>query len=95
MRLTLCHPLESRDGTLNADSKMKNMVTESVEGELVAVKRPGITSDVELPPGLAQGLFSLNGLAYAIIDDALFGPLTPGSGSGGSEGETDGGWEQI
>jgi hypothetical protein len=71
-RLVLANSIESRDGTLNADSKMKNMVAENVEGELVAVKRPGITSDVELPPGLAQGLFSLNGLAYAIIDDALF-----------------------
>ena len=91
MRLKLCHPLESRDGTLNADSKMKNMVAESVEGELVAVKRPGLTKQTELPPGQAQGLFSMNGMAYAIVDDALFGPFTPGNGgSGGTEG-----WVQI
>ena len=29
MRLPLCYPIESRDGTLNADSKMKNMVVEA------------------------------------------------------------------
>ena len=69
MRLPLCYPIESRDGTLNADSKMKNLVVENVEGELVAVKRPGVTKQTELPPGLAQGLFSLNGLTYAIFND--------------------------
>lgn len=91
MRLPLCYPIESRDGTLNADSKMKNMVVENVEGELVAVKRPGVTKQTELPPGLAQGLFSLNGMAYAIVDDKLYGPFTPGGGGGsGSEG-----WVQI
>lgn len=74
MRLPLCYPIESRDGTLNADSKMKNMVVENVEGELVAVKRPGLTKQSELPPGLAQGLFSLNGVPYAIVDDTFFSP---------------------
>ena len=90
MRLPLCYPIESRDGTLNADSKMKNMVAENVEGELVAVKRPGVTKQSELPPGLAQGLFSLNGMAYGIVNDQFFGPFTPGSGAGAEEG-----WVQI
>ena len=91
VRLTLCHPIESRDGTLAADSKMKNMVSENVEGELVAVKRPGVTKQTELPPGLAQGLFSLNGMAYGIVNDTLYGPFTPGGGGGtGSSG-----WVQI
>ena len=71
MRLPLCYPIESRDGTLNADSKMKNMVVENVEGEQVAVKRPGVTKQTELPPGLAQGLFSLNGVPYGIVSDVL------------------------
>ena len=91
MRLTLCHPLESRDGTLNADSKMKNVVAENVEGELVSVKRPGVTKQTELPAGLAQGLFSLNGVAYAIVNDTLYGGFTPG-GSGGTGSN---GWVQI
>ena len=91
MRLPLCYPIESRDGTLNADSKMKNMVAESAEGDMVAVKRPGVTKRTELPPGLAQGLFSLSGMAYAIVDDKLYGPFTPGGGGGtGSNG-----WVQI
>ena len=71
MRLSLCYPIESRDGTLNADSKLKNMVVENVEGELIAVKRPGVTKASELAPGLAQGLFSLNGMAYGIVNDIL------------------------
>ena len=71
MRLPLCYPIESRDGTLAADSKMKNMVVENVEGDLVAVKRPGVTKQTELPPGLAQGLFSLNGMPYGIVNDIL------------------------
>ena len=91
MRLSLCYPIESRDGTLNADSKMKNLVVENVEGELVAVKRPGVTKQTELPPGLAQGLFSLNGMAYAIVDDKLYGPFTPGGGGGSGSS----GWVQI
>lgn len=91
MRLPLCYPIESRDGTLAADSKMKNLVVENVEGELVAVKRPGVTKQTELPPGLAQGLFSLNGMAYAIVDDKLYGPFTPGGGGGSGSA----GWVQI
>ena len=83
VRLTLCHPIESRDGTLNADSKMKNMVVENVEGEMVAVKRPGVTLGHQLPPGLAQGLFSLNGMAYGIVNDELYGPFTIDGGGGG------------
>ena len=90
MRLPLCYPIESRDGTLAADSKMKNMVVENVEGELVAVKRPGVTNRAELPPGLAQGLFSLNGMAYAIVNDEIHGPFTPGGGGTGGSG-----WVQI
>ena len=91
MRLTLCHPLESRDGTLNADSRMKNLVVENVEGDLVAVKRPGVTKATELPAGLGQGLFNLNGMAYAIVNDTLYGGFTPGGG--GSTGNA--GWVQI
>lgn len=85
-RIQLANPIGSRDGTLNADSKMKNMVVENVEGDLVALKRPGVTKTTELPPGLAQGLFSLNGTAYAIVDDKLYGPFSPGGGGTGSNG---------
>ena len=42
MRLPLCYPIESRDGTLNADSKLKNMVVENVEGEQVASSLRGV-----------------------------------------------------
>lgn len=91
VRLTLCHPIESRDGTLAADSKMKNLVVENAEGDLVAVKRPGVTKATELPSGLAQGLFSLNGMAYAIVNDTLYRGFTPGGGGGSGSS----GWVQI
>ena len=80
MRLPLCYPIESRDGTLNADAKMKNMVVEEIEGERVAVKRPGVTSATQLPSGQAQGLFNLNGMAYSIVNDTLYGTLITGGG---------------
>lgn len=51
MRLNLCNSLESRDGTLVADAKLKNAVVENIEGALVVVKRPGITLKTELAPG--------------------------------------------
>lgn len=79
MRLNLCNSLESRDGTLVADAKLKNAVVENIEGSLVVVKRPGITLKTELAPGLAQGLFSLNGLIYAIVNDTFYF----GDGGGG------------
>ena len=72
MRLPLCYPIESRDGTLNADSKMKNMVVENVEGELVAVKRPGIVFRQEfVGGGAAQGVTGLDGILYQIVDDKM------------------------
>lgn len=90
MRLPLCYPIESRDGTLNADAKMKNMVVEEIEGERVAVKRPGVTSATQLPSGQAQGLFNLNGMAYSIVNDTLYGTLITGGG-----GSVVSGWSKI
>ena len=90
MRLNLCNSLESRDGTLAADAKLKNAVVENIEGAMVVVKRPGITLRTDLAPGLAQGLFSLNGVAYGIVNDTLWGPFTPGSG-----GSTEQSWVQV
>lgn len=83
MRLKLCHPLESRDGTLNADSKLKNMVVENVEGEQVAVKRPGVTKQTELPPGIAQGLAYFNGSVFSMSSDVLYRTV-PGGGAVGA-----------
>ena len=83
MRLPLCYPIESRDGTLNADSKLKNMVVENVEGELVAVKRPGVTKQTELPPGLAQGLAYFNGSVFSMSSDVLYRTV-PGGGAVGA-----------
>ena len=88
MRLKLCHPLESRDGTLNADSKMKNMVVENVEGELVAVKRPGVAIATDLVSGLpsgvtAQGLAYFNGSVFSMSSDVL-SRTVPGGGAVGA-----------
>ena len=91
MRIPLYSTLESRDGTLAADANLKNAVVENIEGALVVAKRPGITLQTELAPGLAQGLFSLGGVSYGIVNDTFWGPFTPGSG-GASSGIT---WEAV
>ena len=88
MRLPLCYPIESRDGTLNADSKMKNMVVENVEGELVAVKRPGVAIATDLVSGLpsgvtAQGLAYFNGSVFSMSSDVLYRTV-PGGGAVGA-----------
>ena len=94
MRLSLCYPIESRDGTLNADSKMKNMVVENVEGEQVAVKRPGVTNATDVAGGLVtgQGMVSLNGQLYVVAGDKIydFAASSIGSGIGGAKT-----WVQI
>ena len=94
LRLKLCHPLESRDGTLNADSKMKNMVAENVEGELVAVKRPGVTNATDVAGGLVtgQGMIGLNGQLYVVAGDKLYGFAASSIGSGSGSSKT---WVQI
>ena len=99
MRLPLCYPIESRDGTLNADSKMKNMVAENVEGELVAVKRPGVTNATDVAGGLVigqvvtgQGMIGLNGQLYVVAGDKLYGFAASSIGSGSGSSKT---WVQI
>jgi len=72
MRLNLCNPLESRDGTLAKDARMKNLLVENIEGVPTAIKRPGVAMATELVAGGAQGLFNLEGGAYAIVDDILW-----------------------
>lgn len=73
MRLPLCYPIESRDGTLNI------RLEDEEHGGRERRRRTGCREAArgdesgELPPGLAQGLFSLNGMAYAIVDDKLMG----------------------
>ena len=96
MRLALSNSLESRDGTLSKDAKMKNMVIELIEGQPTAVKRPGIIYTTEpVPGGMAQGLISLNGIPYSITDDSLINLNTleslplGGGGSGGGAGPID------
>lgn len=74
MRLPLSVPLESRDGTLAKDAKLKNSIVENIEGVLMVIKRPGISLNSRIVEnGTAQGVFSLNGVPYAIADDTLIG----------------------
>ena len=75
MRLNLCNPLESRDGTIAKDSRMKNLLVENIEGVPTAIKRPGIENGFAGIPGgsqSGQGMVSLNGGLYCIFDDVLY-----------------------
>ena len=83
MRLPVAQSLESRDGTLAKDAKLKNCVVEIIEGKATAVKRPGVTNAAEMVGGgMSQGLIWLNGITYAVVSDGLylwdFGPWKAG-----------------
>ena len=87
-RLSFASPLESRDGTLARDSKMKNCVIENVDGQKLVVKRPGVANgSTIIGGGIAQGMTALNGVVYSVVSDQLYAlPVSPWSGTGGGGG---------
>lgn len=102
-RIALAASLESRDGTLARDARMKNTLRESIDGEAWAVKRPGVANAMDSAAGLVpgQGMIELNGKVYAVFGDTLYNTdasaIGTGSGWGGSGGGGGGssGWVQI
>lgn len=79
MRLSVCDQLESRDGTLAKDSKLKNLLIETIDGNKTAIKRPGIEVDIYgvSGGGIGQGLVGLGDLPYSIVNDILIVQLAP------------------
>jgi len=77
-RISLCQPIESRDGTLNADSYTSNGFFETQGNRKEFVKRPGLVALTQItpvtPPAYlnSQGLFDLNGKLYAVINNVLY-----------------------
>ena len=95
VRLPLSADLESRDGTLARDARMKNALLEQIEGDVWAVKRPGVTNATDVAGGAAagQGMISLNGQVYIVAGDKLYNIAASSVGGGG--GGASGGWVQI
>lgn len=73
VRLPIAGSLESRDGTLEKDARLKNCVVEVIEGKPWAVKRPGIGNASAPVSGPAQGMIYMNGMIYGVVNDVLFG----------------------
>lgn len=91
VRLPVAGSIESRDGTLNKDAKLKNMLAEAIEGKQWAVKRPGVSMATSaITGGLAQGGIWLNGVMYTVVDDTL-----KFFAAGGGSWDTPSGWAQI
>lgn len=84
MRLSVCNQLESRDGTLSKDAKLKNLLIEQIDGKSTAIKRPGVENGFAgITAGVGQGIVSLDGSLYVITDDTLYiGGGGYGSGGG-------------
>lgn len=84
MRLSVCDQLESRDGTLSKDAKLKNLLIEQIDGKSTAIKRPGVENGFAgITAGVGQGIVSLDGSLYVITDDTLYiGGGGYGSGGG-------------
>jgi hypothetical protein len=70
MRVPVAVSLESRDGSLDKDSKVVNGVVEAKESPVLR-KRPGITDNGLIHSGTAQLLYSWNGI-NAMIGDTLY-----------------------
>ena len=83
VRLALGAALESRDGTLTRDARMKNTLIEQVDGEAWAVKRPGVANATDIAGGAAvgQGMVALNGQVYVMAGDVLYKKGTSSSWS--------------
>lgn len=75
VRLSLCAPIETRDGTLAKDSRSVNGYFETFGGRKEFVKRPGITSvttSPALPNAQGQGMTYFNGFLYAVINNVIY-----------------------
>ena len=74
-RIPLTQPIETRDGTLQTDSKSVNGYFETVGAKREFVKRPGLSSvklSTVLPDLQAQGLYLFKNNLYAVIANVLY-----------------------
>ena len=84
-RLLLTQPIDSRDGTFTSDSYTSNCFFETSGSKKELVKRPGLSIVKQVtpvtPPSYlqSQGLFELNGVLYAVINNILYS-INPNSG---------------
>lgn len=79
-RIPMAQILSSRDGTLSKDAKLVNCMVEKDGEKVSVVKRPGTYLFSQFPTGLGQGMFTINGVPYAIFNDVLYLGIAPFSG---------------
>ena len=90
MRIPLATTIESRDGTLTRDAKVKNGIVETRGEDVPPIvrKRPGLTDLGLVRAGAAQLLYYWNGKFRTVVGDALSGgelSVFPRWGDKGSE----------
>ena len=78
-RLNLAQDIETRDGAvgLPTDSKLVNCYIEKQADKFAVQKRMGINLQASFNPAIAQGMFTLNNVAYAIFGDKISLLSTP------------------
>jgi len=70
-RINLASRLISRDSTVTKDSNLRNFYREELGEEVKITKRPGAAVTATLTAGVAQGMFTLDGIIYAVIGDKI------------------------
>ena len=68
MDVSLISPVVSRNGLPFSDSFILNGY---VQSNKFVSKRPGINTQYQFMAGQGQGMFTLNGLSYGVIDDVI------------------------
>ena len=88
-RISLVTRLQTRDGTLNKDSYMKNFMRDGTDEGPMALKRPGLTTFAATSRAGGQAMFNFNGVPYMIQGDTItnlvtfVGALLPNVGTAG------------
>lgn len=71
-RIPMAQQISTRDGTLSKDAKLVNCMVEKSGEKVVVTKRPGMYTFAQFPVGLGQGLFTINGVPYAMFNDVMY-----------------------
>ena len=71
LRIPFAEPLTNRDSTTTKDSKLTNCFSQTVGGQNVVVKRPGLLAAIQGNVGQGQGAYCYNNFTYNISGDIL------------------------
>lgn len=86
MRLPLVFDVDSRDGVIDKDSRLTNILSESDEGVTLAALRPGLSA-IAAATGNGSGVTAFNGTLISVFGTVLGhseGPATIGTVEAGT-----------